>query len=291
MPPVERNSHYITPTRLVKNPHFHKSIKMLQTVSPEFKIVLPQATVEWLHHHWSEITPENVALCEEHSDYRLRMDWDNHPDVATKVHEFILTSHGKNMTEYMESKHLRELFLTKFIEEELTPHITSLTAKIIKDKQRTWRGEEIKALDWTPHILSNKSLKTYQLELVWKAINQTDTMSFYSEMFRLRPPLEIVPDYIFKTIFNVVIEEPGTDSSYDSRNPSIFREAMKRGMLVKTTPAIATIPSQPKPIPLTVVPVVPVVPVTPVSPAAVVTPPKKLIPMLPGRLYYPTVKK
>lgn len=248
----EKTSHYITPTRLTKSPTFYATVKMLKTVSPEFKIVLPEPTVQWVKNHWREISPENVALCMEHAEYSLDFDWAVDVTASEKVLDACIAHFDKVVPKALRNGHTKEETITKFIETVLTEKASKHGTLKEEQKRRHYGEDPDRFLECVTGCLNNQKLKTYQLEMLWKLI-KPETYEIFLTDFIEASRLDITPDYILLKFYEARVNQ---DDGWrgGERSAAIFREAIRRGLLIKNDKAPVVIPPQPRPFKKEVVP-------------------------------------
>jgi hypothetical protein len=242
----EKTSHYITPTRLMKSPTFYSTVKMLKTVSPEFKIVLPEATYLWVREHWREISPENVALCIEHSEYGIEFTWSVDEEFSKKVLDACITHFPKLASKSLQNEYIREETINKFIDINLTEKASKFGTFEEEQKRSGHGGNSDEFIECITGCLRNPKLKTYQLEMLWKLL-RTDLHDIFLADFIESARLDIVPDYILLKFFEVRMRKDDGWRGGD-RSAAIFRETIRRGLLISNDKARTVISSQPRPI-------------------------------------------
>jgi len=238
--------YFITPTRLAKNPFLYRSVGLLATLKPNQEIHLPEETQRWLKTgnppNWTVISPENVALCLKYADYHISFDWKSNIPVAEKVLDLALPITSKDKkNRILGNEFLREETLTNFLEKDLK----DLADKVAVEKTQEYGYSDArsKLSDHVSYIAGNSSLKTYQLEIIWRTIpKQIDAARYVLG----RVGWKIVPDYILNEMLDQV--QVLEDSyNYGSNLYGLFKEAQRRGMFVRNTLHGVTVPSEPRP--------------------------------------------
>lgn len=232
---------FITPARL-KKPDFWRSIQMLETLNPNADVMLPTQYEKPIKNKWHEFSPENAFMCLMYYGYGDYY-WAGCPSAANKIFKIILGFDGscdyfkkKNESRVSQlinsalcSDHLDEKILTEFIETKLS------------SKNRLERIRQ---------IFMNNSLKTYQYEMIYKLFIDSD-YTVHSSIEMLSHRCNIVPDYIFKELLAAAVKADSTMSNsyrHESSVMSIFKEALKRKMLVVASPEKVVVSPQQKPI-------------------------------------------
>lgn len=231
---MPRESYWITPTRLKGNPNFHKSIRMMEVVSPDFTIKLPQSTIQWLHSNWDKITPENAALCMDYEGY-VSYDWTTNIAAAEKVLTACVEKGKDACRRALSDKYTPSGVLSKYIDAVLLPQMASTDLKR-STRYATSRLNLIALLD-------NKSLQTSQLERIWEGTPK-EAKSVVLGDFCDGSNLDIVPDYIFQKMISRTVKNPTEILSY--RAIDIYVEAINRGSLKIVKPTKVTVPSSKK---------------------------------------------
>lgn len=224
----DRN-YFITPTRLMKYPHFYKNIQMIRTLNKDQSIVMPEATLEWLRYQWHLISPENVMLCMDMGG-SYRISWDASPKAASDLFDYILK---KADTKQIDLK--VEIAITnKFLKEEsFNKYIKNIISKV----EAKWINAFISTAARYPLI------QTYQIETLWK-LTPEPKRKYVEWLYSVSSTL--IPDYIIKECALGFLEDPATFiRRYQSS--SLVIEMVERKMLEVKVPSSVVVASQPEP--------------------------------------------
>ncbi len=245
--------HFITPTRLYRNPRLAQSIELTVTLKPERKkdIFLPEATVRWLKsnvpNNWTTISAENAAACIKWRESDLEFPWEYDIPKSQKILDLVIKIPDKRHIA-LRSSFLREETLTLFIEQELA-QMAEQEAKKRVEYSGSWRRiPHIFDIDSiTSRILQNRSCKTYQIELLWHKVhphvNVAERIVEFADVHK-------IPDYMLKDLSKGVLERKDDRyRGYDSYAAEMryVIEAYRRGLLAEGTPALVQVASQPRP--------------------------------------------
>ncbi len=243
MPKKIRN-YFITPTRLTKHKHFHKTIKMMDTLSEDASIIMPESTVTWLHNGgWHTIAAENAFLCLGHDTREY--SWAENVVAANVLFELFFEK--KEHVDYALASHvLYEQRLNRFIKEGLPPVFKGMKKEI--KRYHSHYGSE-----FVSSILSNESIKTYHYSMLMDLIPKS-MIGKFSDNFASYG-FEKMPDHVFEIVMDYYTS--AGDSYYNNHQFAILTEAMSRGMLVRAKKYATTLARQveptfedPKPVPV-----------------------------------------
>lgn len=225
---------FVTPTRLTKNPFLWRSVGLMGTLKPGQEFFLSEATIRWLRGgQWALISPENAALCIELADYNMEYDWRANIPAAEKVLDLVLASKAKDKWKIpLSSPQLREESLTTFLEKTYTDSIITFEkARLLPHTGWSNIPEMMNISNWVNYLLANTSLKTYQLEYMWKVTPKNFELG---KNLIARIPLDTVPDYMFRELLD---NHVSFEDRYGYSNSNIYvllKEGIRRGMLSRT---------------------------------------------------------
>lgn len=260
MAKVFRQSYYITPTRLTKNPHLWKTIGMMKTLNKDSVIECPVATDYWVKENWHTLTPGNLNLVFEYSE-RVYIHWAEHPETAAKSFDHLLKVSGvSNIVEVaLSAQETPEESINEFIKDRLPSLLDRPPTYSYKDK--TLGGATCVSA-----ILRNRSIKMYQIQNLWQVISSRDKPHEILNMID-HTPLSDLPDAILKKFLSFALKTGIEERVAFTR---VISEAYKRKMVVVNPTPVEIIPMAQAPIAQLV---------------AVEEQPRKLIPMVPGKVY------
>ncbi len=242
-------SYYITPFRLTKNPFLWRSIGLMTAIKTDQKILMPEPTYRWLRGgsppNWATLSLENATMCLKYGSY-LEYRWQENIPFAQQILDKILldTAEGQRLPKMaMTSSHLREETLTLFIEKQFTEAAEKVKAELPATTPWYTSPEFNNVTNWSSWIASNSNLKTYQFEMMYKALPpKVDPL----RQFVGKVKLGTIPDYILKDLLDRSLVDK---SMSEYHHYPLLREALNRKFLVRVDPFTEAVPSQARPMP------------------------------------------
>lgn len=271
---------------------------MLKAVNPDLVITFPKDTHQWIRSGWDKITPGNAVLALEYAGYNLQYGWQSNVHVAESILQFAMEHGNKSREMALSCPFTREEVINRFIEVHLKAELVKV-AGLPKSayKNNNDKTNNDKTNGYCVALITNTKLKVYQIEMMW---SYTSEYPFFKEdmlnVLRANRCIERLPDYIFEELLKSAkkFSEDNNDYYYGSDQVvRVFKEAMKRGYLIKSKPETVKVPSEARPLLKELPPVAgdqlvkPVAVVTtPTAPVpATILRPIMLKPMIPGKVY------
>jgi len=237
-------NYFITPTRLTKYDHFHKTIDMMKTLNPGQSIMTPQYTIDWLNNgNWHKITTKNAAMCLDYMsqvgyNHSSKFQWSENVEAANKIFNILLDEKREEKMVLGESE-LYEDRLTQYIEQSFDEKLKAAHTDY-KKYDHYYSSNDIAV-----SLLRNGSLKVYQYEMIFNKVRAIGLLKPLVSNFSGFKVKEI-PDYILE----VLIDSPEDSSYYSSSlKTKLLEEAIIRRMLVRQKLSVPVVKSQSKPLP------------------------------------------
>jgi len=237
-------AYHITPTRMMTTPFLWKSVNMMKYVNRDRVFVVTPETREWLRAgHWTTVTPENLALCFQYSDRPLGINWDANSLAAQKVMDvFIGNAELREIA--LGSRYLRPEMYTTFMESTYKDAVIEHAALLKKAADSYRFTGNVTA--WTPRLLSRAD--TYHIEFIWDIhVSSYGTEELIAYEVASSAPIDKIPDHLIQKMLPFFLpKRNGCHNVVAERD--LFREAIRRQLLVMNTPSTVVVGSQPRPV-------------------------------------------